>query len=38
MNYPVYEKWVDKTEIENIIEKKLPVAGFAMPENFAENQ
>jgi hypothetical protein len=38
MNYPVYEKWVDKTEIENIIEKKLPVAGFAIPENIAENQ
>lgn len=38
MNYPAYEKWVDKTEIENIIEKKLPVDGFAMPEDLAENQ
>lgn len=38
LNYPIYEKWVDKTEIENVIEKKLPVKGFAMPETFVENQ
>jgi hypothetical protein len=34
MNVPnEYSKWVDKTEIENVIETKLPVEGFLMPEN-----
>lgn len=28
-----YVKIIDKTEIENVIEKRLPVAGFAMPEH-----
>jgi hypothetical protein len=37
LNYPIYEKWVDKKEIENIIERKLPVKGFAMPETLVEN-
>jgi hypothetical protein len=27
-----YSKWVDKTEIENVIETKLPAKGFPMPE------
>lgn len=27
----VYEKWVAKSEIENAVEKRLPVEGFSMP-------
>jgi hypothetical protein len=31
-----YEKWVNKNEIENVEEKRLPVDGFAMPEALSQ--
>lgn len=33
-----YVRWVAKTEIDNVIETRFPVAGFAMPETLNANE
>lgn len=31
-----YEKWVDKKEIDDVLEEKLPVEGFLMPDDSSD--
>jgi hypothetical protein len=32
-----YSKWISKTEIQDVIEKRLPIEEFVMPETTAKD-